>query len=133
MAFRPRIRVNASSNRSAVISPLSTAARTKPKSSSWLRKNKIMSQPAVMACTICRSRGSAEVSPTISEASVKITPLKPRSSRSRSVNNSGATVAGRMSASAIPGRSFREYSGSMMCPTMIDSIPAPIPHSQILR
>ena len=45
----------------------------------------------------------------------------------------GATVAGKMSASAIPGRRCREYSGSMMWPTMIDSIPAPIPHSQILR
>jgi hypothetical protein len=47
-------------------------SRTKPKSSSWLRKNKIMSQPAVMACTIWRSRGSAEVSPTMSEATKAI-------------------------------------------------------------
>ena len=116
-----------------MISPDRIASRTYPKSSSWLRKNKIMSQPAVMACTICRSRGNADVSPTMIEASVRMTPLKPRSSRSRSVNSSGATVAGRMSASAMPGRSLREYSGSMMCPTMIDSIPAPIPHSQIFR
>src|SRR5450755_1172374 len=65
----------------------------------------------------------AWVSPIIWDASVRMRPLKPSSSRSRSCSSSGDRVAGRISVSVMPGRYFRDSSGAPMWPTMMDWTP----------
>jgi hypothetical protein len=60
------------------------------------------------------------VIPIIIDASVRMRPLKPSSSRRGSLSSSGARVAGRISLSAMPERNRRDSSGAPMWPIMID-------------
>ena len=77
-----------------------------------------------MAAGMAFSRGMAALKPIICVASVMIRPLKPSSCRSTSFRSSGASVAGRISSSRMPGRYFCDSARWQMWPTMTASIPS---------
>ena len=85
-----------------------------------------MSQPAAMQPGTASLRFMAAAKPIMCEASVMVRPFQPSWPFSRSVSSSGARVAGMMSSSVNSGRSFLEYSGSAMWPTMIECRPSSI-------
>ena len=86
-----------------------------------------MSQPAAMAWGTCCFLGMVAPNiPIMWEASVTTRPLNPSWPFKRSVISSGASVAGRISSSFMPGRSFLEYAGSAICPAMIVMTPSSI-------
>lgn len=84
----------ASSRRSRVRRPSRRASIIQPKSSSGSLKNKNRSQPAMIAIGRMSRRLAKAVMPTMCEASVTTTPLKPSLPRSRSVVISLLSVAG---------------------------------------